>query len=117
MPSRYQLVQYILRMRTLPDAFREELLSWPVIVKSPHSRSFYNMKGKRWDHTPEGCLRLSDHWNFKSRKGAANGQIQRHCITDKPVSNNTHWALAEYQEGIWRVREILPMRQQRKRYW
>ena len=72
----------------LPTAFRRELASWKTISKSPYSDSFYNIEGKTWGNTPQGIIRISDHWNFYS-------QGERHCVTDRPVRENTHWVKAQ----------------------
>lgn len=107
--SRYGLTCYLEKVRSLPDVLREELLSWERVYKSPHSRSFYNMQGKTWDHTPEGCLRISNHWNFKSRRRRKLGQATLHCQTDVRVRNNNHWTLARYEGGIWKVLRTEPV--------
>ncbi len=50
---------------TMPAELKEELLSWSILHKSPHSNSFYNVE-KDWGETPIGTIRVSDHWNYKS---------------------------------------------------
>ncbi|MEM4360349.1 MAG: hypothetical protein QXT45_07465 [Candidatus Bilamarchaeaceae archaeon] len=89
------------RMHTMPYKFIQEIESWDYVSRSPYSYSFYNMPGKTWDHTPEGIIRISDHWNFISR-----GQM--HAVTDVQVPNETHWTKARYENGVWRVLEVLP---------
>lgn len=105
------LVMYLDRFKSLPDALKEEMLSWPEVRKSPYSRSFYSSKKKRWDFTPEGCKRISNHWNFRSRRDP----MTVHCITDIDVRNSSHWTLATYVEGLWRVESSLPIYKPRKR--
>lgn len=74
----------------MPSALRAEILAWPFASKSPFSDSWYDRPGKDWDHTPEGCLRVSDHWNFLA-KG------RRHCPTSKPMAlGNGAWALGRW---------------------
>ncbi len=68
---------------TMPSAFRDEIAGWGYVSQSPYSYSFYNMPSKSWDSTPEGIVRISDHWNFFS-----SGSM--HMVTDKEVPNNTH---------------------------
>lgn len=85
----------------MPVKFRNIINSWDYISRSPYSASYYNMAGKTWDNTPEGIIRISDHWNFYS-------QGKKHIITDVPVENNTHWTMAQYHDGIWHVLETLP---------
>lgn len=98
------------RLRTLPEPLKAAILSWPQVYRSPYSRSYYNSGSKRWDHTPEGCLRVSDHWNFRSR-----GQL--HCPTDRRVPNRTHWTLARWDSasGVWQIELSLPAQPRRHR--
>lgn len=79
----------------MPTAAIKEIRSWDVISKSPYSYSFYNDPCKSWDYTTEKTLRISDHWNFRSR-----GQL--HSETDKEVKQG-NWILAQYNNGIWKV--------------
>ena len=67
-------------LTSMPQELRNEINSWEYVSKSPYSHSFYNMAGKSWSNTPEGILRISDHWNFHSR-----GEI--HCQTTTPDDN------------------------------
>lgn len=105
--SRSELLIYIQGIRSLPKVFLEEMLTWEAIYKSPHSPSFYSCSEKRWDFTPVACKRVSNHWNFKSRRQPPAGQ-DLHCITDVPVKNHYFWTLAVYQEGLWQVQLTLP---------
>jgi hypothetical protein len=87
----------------IPVHFIEMIKSWPEASKSPYSNSFYNLAtGKKdWGHTPEGSLRISDHWNFKSE-----GEI--HCPTDRPAKNNgSQWCLAQWRDGLYVILEEL----------
>jgi len=73
----------------MPDELVKLIQSWPVIHKSPYGFSYYNSTNITWSYKPDNSLRIADHWNFKCR-----GKV--HCITDIPVSNNTHWVVARY---------------------
>lgn len=64
-----------------------------------YSGSFYNTNEKSWDYTPDGTIRVSDHWNFYSQ-----GTI--HCITDiddKKIVGK--WVVAQYSASTnrWNV--------------
>lgn len=67
-----------------------------MVSASPYNRfdsgSFYNTNEKSWDYTPEGCIRVSDHWNFYSRGSY-------HCILLNPdnVDIAGKWVVAKYQ--------------------
>lgn len=70
---------------------------------SPYNRyasgSFYTKEGKTWGHTPEGTIRISDHWNFYSRG-------DKHCITDVEDSKIAgKWVTAKYNSltGVYEV--------------
>lgn len=108
--NRADLMLYLGRFKSLPETFKAEILSWDIVKKSPYGPSFYSSKEKRWDFTPEGCLRVSNHWNFRSKRHPQ----QVHCVTDKAVPNNSHWTLAEFHEGIWRVKQSYPIYKSRK---
>lgn len=88
---RDKTVTHIAGINTMPSVVKKLIISWPFISKSPYSNSFYNTPGKSWDFTPPGSLRVADHWNFYSRE-------TYHCLTDKPVENNTEWALGQWDE-------------------
>ena len=100
--------QYILRIKSMPDELRHELLGWEDIVRSPHSYSFYSSKQKRWNFTPKHCKRISNHWNFKGKTHT--GESIVHCITDVPVQNNNYWTLATFEKGIWKVAKSMPIK-------
>lgn len=89
--------------RSMPDAIAEAIRSWPHILKSPFSNSFYSLLGKTWDFTPAACRRASDHWNFVAR-------ARKHCITDQRIPAN-HWAICVYgADEVWQVELLLPRR-------
>ncbi len=78
---------------TMPEDLRKKVLL-EINNPSPYNRytsgSFYDCNDKNWDYTPDGSLRVSDHWNFYSR-----GSI--HCVTD--VANEAltdKWTIARY---------------------
>gem|GEM_PF-3605181 len=107
--NRQQVLSYLREVRTFPAEFLEFMEHWPGLSKSPFSRSFYSCREKRWDFTPEGCERVSDHWNFRSRRHRCPpGGGSVHCRTDRPVPNGTHWTHAVYESSgkIWRVRSV-----------
>lgn len=105
--NRSDLLVYLDRFKSLPRELKSEMLEWPTVKKSPYSRSFYSSKEKRWDFTPEDCRRISDHWNFQSERSRNPQEI--HCCTDRNVQNGSHWTLAIYTEGIWRVIASFPI--------
>ncbi|MEM0994629.1 MAG: hypothetical protein AAF847_09955 [Bacteroidota bacterium] len=104
--NRSATLAYLERLRSMPQELKEEIKSWDEIVRSPYSYSFYSSKQKRWDHTPKQCFRVSNHWNFSSKKTRSKGII--HCRTNVPVKNHTYWTLAVFEKGIWKVLKSLP---------
>ncbi len=102
--NRLQLLAYIEKVKTLPEAYREVIRSWPDVQKSPYSRSFYSDRGKSWQHTPDGCERISDHWNFRGKR--RRGPQQTHCRTDRPITNGSRWTHAVYSQSTqtWTVK-------------
>jgi hypothetical protein len=85
---------------TMPSELRLFTLN-NCIAASPYNKytsgSYYNTKEKSWDFTPEGAIRVSDHWNFYSRG-------TKHCITDIDNSKiEGKWITAQYYNGIWNV--------------
>ena len=97
---------------SMPKALSREIASWDYISKSPLSNSFYNMPGKTWDNTPDGIIRVSDHWNFTNRRHRG-----IHCRTDVDVDNNEEWVMARYdaKSGVYKVLKRWPLND-RKRY-
>jgi hypothetical protein len=69
------------------------LLGWPLIAKSPYGASFYDTPDKRWDHTPLGSRRISDHWDFK------NTSPGRNCPSRMPRTG--HKVGARWACGTW----------------
>ena len=92
----------------IPDATKEEILSWKYVIKSYlNNSSFYNGKEKSWGHTDEGSYRVSDHWNTVTNRDAKKstdtvfvklpkGQFTTLSKTNKPVINHTYWHLGQY---------------------
>lgn len=111
--NRAELERYIQRIKSMPPVLKQEILSWEHIVRSPYSFSFYSSSQKRWDYTPKGCLRVSNHWNFKKQNRS--GKTIIHCKTNIEVINNTHWTLARFEDGIWKVIKSLPCEKMRRR--
>ncbi|MGB3452973.1 MAG: hypothetical protein WBA59_04005 [Moheibacter sp.] len=73
---------------------------------SPYNRidsgSFYDCTDKSWDYTPDGSIRVSDHWNFYSRG-------KYHCLTD--ICNDRligKWAVGKYnaETGLYHIISI-----------
>ena len=81
-----------LRQTQFPIELIQEISKWGLIHKSPYGLSFYNATVD-WGSKPHGSLRISDHWNFKS-KGIF------HCETTTHVPDKTHWAIGQYDETI-----------------
>jgi hypothetical protein len=50
----------------MPQEVINEIKKWQTIQQSPYSFSYYSEKGKGWGTTPDGTIRVSDHWNFKT---------------------------------------------------
>ena len=69
------------------------------------------MPGKLWDYTPENCLRISDHWNFK-RKGQA-GPV--HCPTDRPAKEG--WALGKWDGEKFVILKEFGLRRPKTTSW
>lgn len=91
---------------SMPSELRDELLSWQEIYTSPYGLSYYNMPGKSWTNTPEGSLRVADHWNFESYNPNTfmNGV---HCRTNIPVPADS-WVIARYLNGVYEVVKVYP---------
>ncbi len=77
-------------LRRIPVKAAQEILSWDYTYKSPISLSFYSKK-KDWNHTEEGTIRISDHWNFTAR-----GTI--HCKTKQDGITQDQWAKGIYDK-------------------
>lgn len=71
-----------------PAELRQEMKTWDEVVKSPYGHSYYNAKVD-WGYKPDNSLRISDHWNFRS-KG------KYHCETTTECPDNTHWTIARF---------------------
>jgi hypothetical protein len=89
----------------MPEELILEIMSWEVGSKSPYGHSYYSVAPgeKDWNHTPLGCLRISDHWNFRSQ-----GKI--HCPTDCKVSNNSKWSLGRWDGNKYIILKSLDRR-------
>lgn len=83
--------------RSVPKELAREIAQWDEIHKSPYSYSFYNAPGKTWDNTPEGVLRLADHWNFPT---SFDSKI--HARTRIDVPDGT-WAIGQYRDGAYDI--------------
>lgn len=77
------------RPAAMPDGLAAEVAGWRFVLKSPAAASFYSKPGTPWATPPEGCLRAADQWpGFP---------------TDRPVEDGTHWTVARFEDGVWRV--------------
>jgi len=92
----------------MPSHLKELAQSWDDLTISPYSHSFYSSSRKRWNFTPEGCLRLSTHWNFKTKKQRQTKEVS--CRTNVQVTNGSYWTLAQYKSGTWVVTESVKIR-------
>lgn len=72
---------------------------WSEVYVSPFGNSMYSMPGKTWVNTPDGCLRVSDHWNFRNKRHHAPNRFGVHCPTDRPVSEDC-WVLARFDATL-----------------
>lgn len=90
---------------TMPEELRKFVIT-QAPNPSPYNReasgSFYDCTDKTWGYTPDGSIRVSDHWNFYSR-----GQI--HCqtdICDERIAGK--WVVAKYsaKTGLYHVISI-----------
>lgn len=87
---------------TMPEALRLFVIK-EANNKSPYNGettgSFYDCDDKSWDYTPDGSIRVSDHWNFYSRG-------KYHCLTDIPNERiEGKWVTARYNAatGLYHV--------------
>jgi hypothetical protein len=87
----------------IPSEIIDNMKSWDVIVKSPHSDTFYNSTEISWTYKPDGSFRVSDHWNFETRG-------TKHCLTETVVKNSTHVSLGQYdrKKGKYKILMTLP---------
>jgi DNA polymerase III sliding clamp (beta) subunit (PCNA family) len=87
---------------TMPKNVRDIISNWEFVSKSPYSESYYNCEGKDWNNTPDGCIRISDHWNFttihnyKDILGDLQRDYQSHAKTNKETNDNLYWTMAKY---------------------
>ena len=79
----------------IPDSIIEMMKEWPIIYKSPYSKSFYSSEDISWEFKPDKSYRVSDHWNFVTNRGP-----KIHCQTTEPVKNNTHYSIGQFDEKL-----------------
>lgn len=85
------------RPAAMPDGLAAEVAGWRFVLRSPAVPSFYAKPGTPWATPPEGCLRVADRWNLPP-------DADRPVFpTDQPVENGTHWTIARFDGGVWRV--------------
>jgi hypothetical protein len=101
----------------MPSELADKIAAeWKVVFPSPFGSSLYDTPDKTWGHTPEGSLRVSDHWNFRNKKyrnQLPKGQIV-HCPTDRPPIEDG-WTLARFENGVYVILEEWPRRLARSR--
>lgn len=81
----------------IPEQIIEQMKTWEIIYKSPYSNSFYNTTEVNWGEKPNGSLRVSDHWNFSTRKTKLTGRL--HCKTNKNVLNKSRYTIGKYNSN------------------
>lgn len=86
----------------IPDSIIEMMKEWPIIYKSPYSKSFYSSDDISWESKPDKSYRVSDHWNFVTNRGP-----KVHCQTTQPVKNNTHYSIGQFDEKTKKYTIIL----------
>lgn len=84
----------IMNSKKLNDKLNKILKKWEVVNKSPYSNSFYNTNDISWGSKPEGSLRISDHWNFRT-------QGELHCETTCGTTEG--WYLGVYTNGKYEL--------------
>lgn len=75
----------------LPPGIVEKMKEWEHITKSPYSNSFYSSPDVTFKNKPDGSMRVSDHWNFPSRR-----DNKIHSKTNVPVENNITWCIGVF---------------------
>ena len=93
-------------VRSMPKEFAAEIGKWDAVAKSPYSDSFYNSNDISWDGKPDGSLRISNHWNFRSSMDDG----KTHCKTNVPVENEKTWALGRWnaEKDEYEILKVLP---------
>ncbi len=90
------------RPAVMPDGLAAEVAGWRFVLKSLASPSFYSKPGTPWATPSDGCLRAADQWNRPQDGDRPN------FPTDQPVENGTHWTIARFEDGVWRVERSVP---------
>lgn len=75
----------------LPPGIIEKMREWEHISKSPYSNSFYSSSEVTFKNKPHGSMRVSDHWNFHSRR-----DNKLHGRTSESVENNILWCIGVF---------------------
>jgi hypothetical protein len=97
--SKQDIKSSILNWDFLPEKALEEIITWKNVHKSPCSYSFYS-NTKEWNHTEEGTIRISDHWNFIAERHAKRtGDCRIHAVTDIPVLPHGNWYKGVYSDS------------------
>jgi len=85
----------------MPEKMAQTIAAWDVVKVSPFSESYYDTLNKDWNVTPEGSLRVSDHWAFES-----NGRI--HCAIVGELPPLQAWSLGQFRQTHYHLIETLP---------
>ena len=86
-----------------------DISKWDVVNSSPYSASYYNSNNIGWSSKPEGSLRLSDHWNFKTDDYSG-----IHCkLKGIDGYQQNRWILAKYHNGEYEIIKEYPSREPR----
>src|SRR5690625_2323833 len=78
------------------EDLKEIIKKFKVINKSPFSESFYDREVD-FGEKPEGTIRISKHWNYKSSH-----DDEVHAVTDKGVKDD-NWAVGVYKNGVYEI--------------
>lgn len=73
-----------------------DISKFEVLNGSPYSNSFYNSDDIDWNYKPEGSIRISDHWNFKSYGN-------KHCQLENTDEYTEKLMMCEYHNGKYRI--------------
>jgi len=79
---------------TLPENVAEYVSKWEKGYMSNKSKSIYS-QDPNYNGFTNGCLRVSDHWNFSVDKALR-------CKTTTKVDRSV-WYVAKYDNGRWEI--------------
>lgn len=78
----------------MPNEFKDMVVNWLSVHQSPDGSL---QTTKTWE---EGCIRVSNRWNYVDRKVAPSGETL--CVTNEEILAN-HWAMARFDGTKWVV--------------